>query len=380
MALDKFKRTDIIIDTIHPKLDIYTPLVAMQGEYNGRTLRVQLTNNGAVEPQTADMYFGFFHTETHQDGLYTFTKVDTNKGIYELSYPSEMLQVEGTCICQLKIVDIAIGRSISLTEGFSVTVKRSIIHSGMEVAENSIKIFDKALLDIREHERRILLIEANFKDLATMLSTNIPNIDVAISTRATQASVNAIKSRTDSYLDATISSRAPASTALSSSTWTSNLATALSNKFKPRVHKRVTNTAVAFDAIYTVLNVAGAGCLRRLYILSGEKYADIQFEIMILIDGRVLFYLGGDYSTGFLLRSAPDLDFDRERDLIYPSTSKQTLQYKERRSYGNDFSKQAIFVEPIYFNNSLQVRIQHKTDRTGIGYYGSYEIDYEVVV
>ena len=194
MALDKFKRTDIIIDTIHPKLDIYTPLVAMQGEYNGRTLRVQLTNNGVVEPQTADMYFGFFHTETHQDGLYTFTKVDTNKGIYELSYPSEMLQVEGTCICQLKIVDIATGRSISLTEGFSVTVKRSIIHSGMEVAENSIKIFDKALLDIREHERRILLIEANFKDLAKMLSTNIPNIDVAISTRASQVSVNNVQS------------------------------------------------------------------------------------------------------------------------------------------------------------------------------------------
>lgn len=194
MALDKFKRTDIIIDTIHPKLDIYTPLVAMQGEYNGRTLRVQLTNNGVVEPQTADMYFGFFHTETHKDGLYTFTKVDTNKGIYELSYPSEMLQAEGTCICQLKIVDVATGRSISLTEVFSVTVKRSIIHSGMEVAENSIKIFDKALLDIREHERRILLIEANFKDLAKMLSTNIPNIDVAISTRATQASVNSVQS------------------------------------------------------------------------------------------------------------------------------------------------------------------------------------------
>ena len=205
-------------------------------------------------------------------------------------------------------------------------------------------------------------------------------INTALASKASQASVNAIKSRTDIYLDATISSRAPASTALSSSTWTSNLATALSNKFKPRVHKRVTNTAVAFDAIYTVLNVTGAGCLRRLYILSGEKYADIQFEIMILIDGRVLFYLGGDYSTGFLLRSAPDLDFDRERDLIYPSTSKQTLQYKERRSYGNDFSKQAIFVEPIYFNNSLQVRIQHKTDRASTGYYGSYEIDYEVVV
>ena len=100
---------------------------------------------------------------------------------------------------------------------------------------------------------------------------------------------------------------------------------------------------------------------------------------MILIDGRVLFYLGGGYSTGFLLKSASDLDFDRERDLIYPSTSKQTLQYMDRRSNGG-FSKQAIFVEPIYFNNSLQVRIQHKTDRTGIGYYGSYEIDYEVVV
>lgn len=377
MALNNFKRTDIIVDKIDRSLDEITPLKAQQGEYNGRYLRVQLTNGGIIEPQTADVQFGFRHNDNANNGIVVAKKTDPSKGIYDIYYPTEMTREAGVVICQLKIIETTGSqkKEISLTSDFKVTVARSIITGQMEVAENSITVFDKVLLDIKEHERRVILLETAFGDLYKILNTNIPNMDVKVSSRADQTSVSTIKARTDYYLDASISSRAPANTALSSSVWTNYLATALNNKLKPRVQKRVENYSFSSSTISDVLNVSGAGCLRGLYISSGARNADVQFEIKILIDGRVFFYLGGSYSTSFLLKSEPSANLKNERDLIYPSTSKQTLQYKD-----GAFSKQAIFTEPIYFKNSLRVQIQHKSDNAGYGYYGSYEIDYEVVV
>lgn len=67
-------------------------------------------------------------------------------------------------------------------------------------------------------------------------ATNIDNLDVAVSTRASQTSVNAIPTNplitTDARLnnlDATISSRAPSSTALSTATWTNARALEIDN-------------------------------------------------------------------------------------------------------------------------------------------------------
>lgn len=374
MAIDKFKQVDIVIDNINRTIKKDYELTAMSGEYNGRILKIQVTNNGIIEQQNCTLIFGFeFNEDLNLNGVYDVRAVDRSQGLFEVAYPSKMLQRSGFYTCALKVTDPS-NRSVSITHNFSVEVKRSIFRPGMEVAENSIRVFDKAIIDISVQERRINLIETNLQTLTEMLNRNIPNMDVAVSTRADQTSVNAIKATTGRYLDASISSRAPANTALSSSVWTNYLANALNNKLKPRVQKRVEDNSFFSSSLSDVLYVRGAGRLKRVNILSSsESNTSIQLEIKILIDDRVLFYLGGGYSTNFFLLAGYDGDISNESDLIYPSTSKQNLPYKHK-----DFSKRALFIEPIYFNNSLRVQIQHEANSSS--YRGSYRIDYEVVV
>lgn len=180
MALNNYRRVDIILDTANDKVDWQSPLNANTGEYNSRNLRVQLTNGGIVEPQTANLYFGFRHVETGESGVVPMNKVDSSRGIYEVYYPREMMAKEGVVICAVKIVDTVDGTNhINLTANFTVNVERSTIDDSMEVPENSLRVFDKLIIDVMVHERRVSVIEdtlkevlREYKDLRTWLSNN----------------------------------------------------------------------------------------------------------------------------------------------------------------------------------------------------------------
>ncbi|SDD06708.1 BppU family phage baseplate upper protein [Peptococcus niger] len=181
MALDNYRRVDIILDTANDKVDWQSPLNANTGEYNSRNLRVQLTNGGVVEPQTANLYFGFRHVETGESGVVPMNKVNSNRGIYEVYYPREMMAKEGVVICAVKIVDAVNGTNhINLTANFTVNVARSVINGSMEVPENSLRAFDKMVIDVMVHERRVAVIESTlneiikeYGDLKTWLENNV---------------------------------------------------------------------------------------------------------------------------------------------------------------------------------------------------------------
>lgn len=181
MALDNYRRVDIILDTANDKVDWQSPLNANTGEYNSRNLRVQLTNGGVVEPQTANLYFGFRHVETGESGVVPMNNVNSNRGIYEVYYPREMMAKEGVVICAVKIVDSTNGTNhINLTANFTVNVARSVINGNMEVPENSLKVFDKMVIDVMVHERRVAVIESTlneiikeYGDLKTWLEKNV---------------------------------------------------------------------------------------------------------------------------------------------------------------------------------------------------------------
>lgn len=181
MALNNYRRVDIILDTANDKVDWQSPLNANTGEYNSRNLRVQLTNGGVVEPQTANLYFGFRHVETGESGVVPMNKVDSNRGIYEVYYPREMMTKEGVVICAVKIVDTVNGTNhINLTANFTVNVARSVINGSMEVPENSLRAFDKLVIDVMVHERRVAVIESTlneiikeYGDLKTWLKNNV---------------------------------------------------------------------------------------------------------------------------------------------------------------------------------------------------------------
>lgn len=381
MALDNFKRTDIIVDKIDRSLDEITPLKAQQGEYNGRYLRVQLTNGGIIEPQTADVQFGFRHNDNANNGIVVAKKTDPSKGIYDIYYPTEMTREAGVVICQLKIIETTGSqkKEISLTSDFKVTVVRSIITGQMEVAENSITVFDKVLLDIKEHERRVILLETAFGDLYKILNTNIPNMDAKVSSRASQSSLNDFKSRTDNYLNATITSRASASTALSNNIWTNTLATTLVNKSKPRVLKSTDSNAYISNSLTNVLNIVGAGYLTSaIFGNPASAYYSTSLEIKIVIDGRTFFHVYSNGANAMFTIKTDGTRAPTSQEELSPSPSRQPLHDKGnhgRRGHGS-------FSEPIYFNNSLQVYVQNKPNSGGSGYdyNGFYTLTYEVVV
>lgn len=189
MATDAMRRTDIRIDKLTGHMDLIQ-LYAVTGEYNGRSLRVQITNDGAVEDQTGvQLHFGFKSTATHKEGVLAFSVVDAMEGLYEVFYPTEMLEAPGTVICAIRIMD---GDSISKTVNFTVQVRESVIHDGMEVPENSLKVFDKLIIDIADQEERIVMMELNFEYLSEMLTLNIPNMDVPVSTRVSETTAGNI--------------------------------------------------------------------------------------------------------------------------------------------------------------------------------------------
>lgn len=191
MGNENFQKVDIIWNNVHEQLFIPLKLKAVTGEYNGRVLRIQVTDNGVIVEQKGSMQFGFV-CQNGTEGLLDVPIKDAAQGIYEVAYPSDMLKEAGVVACALKLVD-GEKRGICKTENFGVEVIESVIHDGMEVAENSITAFDKALIDINSHERRIVWMELNIRNIVDLFKTAIPNLDVPVSTRLSTDDFNAYK-------------------------------------------------------------------------------------------------------------------------------------------------------------------------------------------
>lgn len=206
-----FRRIDMQIDHAN-QCFIDTMLDAHEGDYNGRTLRVQVTDGGAIKNTSGiKLNFGFMHTTANKNGVYAFQLIDASQGIYEVAYPKEML-VPGNAVCAIQVVD---GSSITSTKNFVVKIEKSIINDDVIVAENSPTVIEKALMSIADHEARVSLIELNFDNMIKLMTANIPNMDVPVSTR--QAAWGATSTHA-SRIDATISSRASQSSVNSLST------------------------------------------------------------------------------------------------------------------------------------------------------------------
>lgn len=210
-AISGFRRIDMQIDHAN-QCFIDTMLDAHEGDYNGRTLRVQLTDGGAIKNTSGiKLNFGFMHTTANKNGVYAFQLIDASQGIYEVAYPKEML-VPGNAVCAIQVVD---GSSITSTKNFVVKIEKSIITNDVIVAENSPTVIEKALMNIADHEARVSLIELNFDNMLKLMTANIPNMDAPVSTRQPAWGATSIHA---SRIDTAISSRATQSSVDSLST------------------------------------------------------------------------------------------------------------------------------------------------------------------
>lgn len=199
--ISDFRRIDMRIDHAN-QCFIDTMLDAHEGDYNGRTLRVQLTDRGSIKNTSGiKLNFGFMHTTANKNGVYAFQLINASRGIYEVAYPKEML-IPGNAVCAIQVVD---GSSITSTKNFVVKIEKSVITNDVIVAENSPTVIEKALMSIADHEARVSLIELNFDNMLKLMTANIPNMDAPVSTR--QESWGATSTHA-SRIDTTISSRA----------------------------------------------------------------------------------------------------------------------------------------------------------------------------
>lgn len=262
-----FRRIDMQIDHAN-QCFIDTMLDAHEGDYNGRTLRVQLTDGGVIKNTSGiKLNFGFMHTTANKNGMYAFQLIDASQGIYEVAYPKEML-VPGNAVCAIQVVD---GSSITSTKNFVVKIEKSIINDDVIVAENSPTVIEKALMSIADHEARVSLIELNFDNMIKLMTANIPNMDVPVSTR--QAAWGATSTHA-SRIDTTISSRAPGFTALSNTIWT---------------NKRAQNIDDIADYEKNIFNFVGS----KVFYNSSRSYNKKLLYLYITNPGGVIVLHGG---------------------------------------------------------------------------------------
>jgi len=150
MSLDRFRSVDIRID----KADHYfmSSQFAKGGDYNGRTLVEQITNRGLIESQAGvTVNLGWRHESVGNSGLDPFEVVDAAQGIFEISYPREMLN-PGRVTAVIQIID---GEIITETKNFVVQVEKSPIDETTIVSSNSFTVLQEALIRINQWNNTI---------------------------------------------------------------------------------------------------------------------------------------------------------------------------------------------------------------------------------
>lgn len=129
---------------------------AKEGDYNGRELVVQITDAGEVSNQNGvSLNLGWHHNSAGNSGLDPFSVVDASKGIFKITYPTEML-IAGDVTASIQILD---GEKITLTRNFKITVEKNPISEDAIVSENSFSVLQEALKTVNGYDGRIAGVE-----------------------------------------------------------------------------------------------------------------------------------------------------------------------------------------------------------------------------
>ena len=147
---------------------------AKEGDYNGRELVVQITNGGEVSSQTGvSLNLGWHHNDAGNSGLDPFTAVDISKGIFKITYPTEML-IAGDVTASIQVLE---GEKITLTRNFKITVEKNPINEDTIVSENSFTVLQEALKTVSRYDSRIANVEDGIENVETHIE-NIKTVNV----------------------------------------------------------------------------------------------------------------------------------------------------------------------------------------------------------
>ena len=156
MTIEQFKTDEVVLSNINQ--DSIPRQVVMQGEKDGRSLTVQVTNGGVVEPQAGlNLNLGWKHrTAVDKDGkliqgLDAFEPIDRENGIFRIEYASSMAQ-PGTIDAEIQFVT---GTSVTKSQPFIITVKQSTVDESAVESESSFTVLQEALAHVSQYDEKI---------------------------------------------------------------------------------------------------------------------------------------------------------------------------------------------------------------------------------
>ena len=166
---DSFYYQELRIDTINTR--VYADLIAKEGDANGRGLLLTLTENGLMKDTTGiTLNLKWEHTSAGNQGLDNFEVVDLSKGLYKITYPTEMLN-RGKVRAFIQIVD---GGKLAGTRNIEITVDRGVGDDTAIASSDSFSALAQALIDVNNLEStyapRLLAAEQQLADRADELA------------------------------------------------------------------------------------------------------------------------------------------------------------------------------------------------------------------
>ena len=172
---DDFYYQPIRLDTINTR--VYADLLAKEGDANGRGLLVTLTENGLMKDTTGiALNLKWEHTSVGNQGLDNFETVDPSKGLYKITYPSEMLN-RGKIRAFIQIIDSG---KLAGTRNIEITVDRGVGDDTAIASSDSFSALASALIEVQSWNDRIDDVEQDFIDRANNLDATYPTRLVSV--------------------------------------------------------------------------------------------------------------------------------------------------------------------------------------------------------
>ncbi|WP_287045618.1 SGNH/GDSL hydrolase family protein [Enterococcus faecalis] len=142
MSIEQFRDVNIIVDTANYRE--YRKIFVSQGDYDGRSLTVQITDNGLVKEQPGlQVNLWWKHKVAGNQGLDNFTLINKEESIFKIDFPNVML-TPGTVIVALQIL---IDGRIIMTREFEIEVQELYGSAYAVIKENSFSTLTNALAE-----------------------------------------------------------------------------------------------------------------------------------------------------------------------------------------------------------------------------------------
>lgn len=158
------------IDSVNTQ--VYGDFIAKEGDANGRGLLVTLTENGLLKDTTGiTLNLKWAHTTVAGvQGLDPFESIDLTKGLYKVTYPTNMLR-KGKVDAFIQIIDSG---SVIGSRNIKINVEATVGDDTAIESSNEFRALASALVEVQSWNARIDDVEQEFIDKANNLDATYP--------------------------------------------------------------------------------------------------------------------------------------------------------------------------------------------------------------